>query len=147
MWSRLAMCIMNSNIQNSAYITVFLCYATLAPSHTFHCPIIHRVGVSIFRTQLFHLHSHITLALRVLLRWFWRCCVSGTCCIDCRVVVGNSCFLICQTFSWCCCCCRGYSFASPSGDLHARVGTHLLRSARALWTWLPHSRVVSRALG
>ena len=39
MWSRLAMCIMNSNIQNSAYITVFLCYATLAPSHTFHCPI------------------------------------------------------------------------------------------------------------
>ena len=27
---------------------VFLCYATLAPSHTFHCPIIHRVGVSIF---------------------------------------------------------------------------------------------------
>ena len=146
MWSRLAVCIMNSNIQKSAYITVFLCYATLAPSHTFHCPIM-------CWCINFFIHSCFTYAPTSPL--LCVCCWGGfdgavwveQCCIDCRVVVGNSCFLICQTFSWCCCCCRGYSFASPSGDLHARVGTHLLRSARALWTWLPHSRVVSRALG
>ena len=62
-------------------------------------------------------------------------------CIDRRVVVGFSCSHL-PGF----CYCRGCSFASSGGDMHARVGSHLLRSARTLWAW-PPTRVVSRALG